>query len=425
MCLAQIRTYSHSSSHCRIRGSEMPSLERRSKLGATVPFVLENMPHTQTQEDQQQQRKLQKPAPLPLPAPLPRPSVTSEGSGRPRSRAAAIAATSALERSNSPTPTNIRRQLPANGSSALHSEDVNPDDTVKVKLLGHGSSGKVYKVQHKGTNRLYALKIIQDKHEAAVCKQILTEMDILRRAQNPYIVQCYGASDKGGEISFVLEYMDGGSLADVIEAKKTISERYLAEIAKKVLKGLDYLHRNKIVHRDIKPSNILLGRNQEVKIADFGVSSVLASTFAPCNTFVGTCAYMSPERFDPDSHGGNYNGYAADIWSLGLSLLECALGRFPFLQPGEKPDWPTLMFAICYNPPPVPPETASSEFKDFIVQCLKKDLLQRPRASTLLSHPFVTKFDAPPPFASNNPPQAQSGGRLWGNFAKAFNSIFS
>lgn len=415
-------------------------MEKRSKHGLKLPVVPDrnnSFGNKQAQEDQQQ-RKLQKPAPLPLPVPLPRPSVTSEGSGRPRSRAASNAAaenhrvslSSDRQRvsASSAIPSNaIRRQLPDNGSSTLHSEDVNPDDTVKVRLLGHGSSGKVYKVQHKRTNKLYALKIIQDKHEASVCKQILTEMDILRRAENPYIVQCYGASDKGGEISFVLEYMDGGSLADVIEAKKTISERYLAEVAKKVLKGLDYLHRNKIVHRDIKPSNILLGRNQEVKIADFGVSTILASTLAPCNTFVGTCAYMSPERFDPDSHGGNYNGYTADIWSLGLSLLECAIGRFPFLLPGEKADWPTLMFAICYNPPPAPPENTSSEFKDFIIQCLQKDPLQRPRASTLLSHPFVTKFDAPPLSTTKTKTQSQtqSGGRFWGNFTKAFNTMFS
>ncbi|KAI5062501.1 hypothetical protein GOP47_0023040 [Adiantum capillus-veneris] len=413
----------------------MSLLEKRSKHGLKSPLVTDRNDSFRSKQEReqqdQQQRKLQKPAPLPLPAPLPRPSALSEGSGRPRSRAAVNAAAAAAGPQNprvslSSDKGRTGRQLLNNGSSSLHIEEVNPDDTVKVRLLGHGSSGKVYKVQHKRTNRLYALKIIQDKHEAAVCKQILTEMDILRRAQNPYVVQCFGASEKGGEISFVLEYMDGGSLADVIEAKKTLSERYLAEVAKKALKGLDYLHRNRIVHRDIKPSNILLGRNQEVKIADFGVSTILASTLAPCNTFVGTCAYMSPERFDPDSHGGNYNGYTADIWSLGLSLLECAIGRFPFLLPGEKADWPTLMFAICYNPPPSPPENASPEFKDFVQQCLQKDPSQRPRASTLLTHPFITKFEAPPSgVKAQTHSQLQSGGRFWGNFTKAFNAMFS
>lgn len=408
-------------------------MEKKPKVELTLPMVPDrndrkHRKHQQQQQQQQpqqeqQQRKIEKPAPLPLPRPS---SSGGAAAAAPKSRAAAASskprAASSLVPATPPNPS--RTLLHPSAPSTLRDEEVNPDDTIKLRLLGHGSSGKVYKVQHKRTGKLYALKIIQEKHELAVCKQILTEMDILRRASSPYIVQCYGASDKGGEISFVLEYMDGGSLANVIEAKKTISERYLAEVAKQVLKGLDYLHRNRIVHRDIKPSNILLGRRQEVKIADFGVSTILASTFAACNTFVGTCAYMSPERFDPDSHGGNYNGYAADIWSLGLSLLECATGHFPFLEPGEKGDWPNLMFAICYNDPPSPPEDASPEFKDFIVQCLQKDPSKRPRASTLLTHPFLTKFDGPPPSATTTK-QLQSGGRFWDSFSKAFNSIFA
>ncbi|KAH7415633.1 hypothetical protein KP509_14G054600 [Ceratopteris richardii] len=398
----------------------MPLVEKRPKQELRSPSVS----HGDDNGEKQQHRKIQKPGPLPLPAPPPRSAGVSEGSGRPRTRSAApvvgkvdVALPSQQSKANQLSGEILR----VNGPSS-QTERVNPEDTVKIRTLGFGSSGKVYKVQHKKTNKVYALKIIQDKHEPAVCKQILTEMDILRRARNPYVVQCYGASEKGGEISFLLEYMDGGSLADILKSNKVISERYLADIAMKVLKGLDYLHRNKIVHRDIKPSNILLGRNQEVKIADFGVSTVLASTLAPCNTFVGTCAYMSPERFDPDNQGGHYNGYAADIWSLGLSLLECAIGHYPFISPEEKPDWPTLMFAICYNPSPSPPENASPEFKDFINQCLRKDPFLRPRASTLLAHPFITQYEVVP---SSRAHSQQSGGRFWGNFTKALTSIFS
>ncbi|KAH7404891.1 hypothetical protein KP509_15G048700 [Ceratopteris richardii] len=257
--------------------------------------------------------------------------------------------------------------------------------------LGHGSSGKVYKVRHKTSGKIYALKVIQEKHEPSVRKQIMREMDILQRARSPYVVRCYGSADKGGEISFILEYMDGGSLANVLKARKQVSEPYLAEVARQVLKGLHYLHINKIVHRDIKPSNLLINHKKEIKIADFGVSTILASTLAPCNSFVGTCAYMSPERFDPDSHGGNYSGYAADIWSLGLTLLECATGHFPFLSPGQQADWPTLMLAICYREPPSAPDHASPQFKDFINVCLQKDPKLRPRACALLSHPFITR----------------------------------
>jgi len=271
-------------------------------------------------------------------------------------------------------------------------EEVTLEDLQKISTLGCGSSGKVYKVKHVKTGKIYALKIIQEKHELAVRKQIMREMEILRRANSPHIVQCYGIFDRGGEISFVLEYMDGGTLAQVLQAHKKIPEHYLAEVARQVLKGLHYLHQNKIVHRDIKPSNLLINKRREVKIAEFGVSTVLAHTLAQCNSFVGTCAYMSPERFDPDGYGGKYDGCSADIWSLGLSLLECALGRFPCLSPGQRPDWPTLMVAICLGDPPSPPPDASLEFQDFIRCCLQKDALLRHTAQRLLSHPFLKKY---------------------------------
>lgn len=275
-------------------------------------------------------------------------------------------------------------------------KDVLLEDLERLGLLGCGSGGKVYKVQHRKTGKIYALKIIQETYEPALMRQIVKEMEILRGVNSKFVVQCFGVYEMGGEISFVLEYMNGGTLADVLEKQKKISEQYLAEMTKQVLTGLVYLHKRKIVHRDIKPSNLLLNYKQEVKIADFGVSTVLANTMAQCNSFVGTCAYMSPERFNPDGNGGNYDGYSADIWSLGLTLLECAIGRFPCLQPGEKPDWPTLMFAICLGDPPAPPPYASPEFKDFIRRCLQKDPSLRPPAVKLLSHPFILKYEGYP-----------------------------
>jgi hypothetical protein len=129
-------------------------------------------------------------------------------------------------------------------------------------------------------------------------------------------------------------------------------------------------------------------QKQEVKIADFGVSRILSQTLDPCNTYVGTCAYMSPERFDPETYGGRYDGYAGDIWSLGLSLLECYIGHFPFLAAGQKADWPALMCAICFGDPPSPPPTASAHFRSFITCCLHKDARNRWTAAQLLAHPF-------------------------------------
>ena len=95
------------------------------------------------------------------------------------------------------------------------------------------------------------------------------------------------------------------------------------------MKGLQYLHKDRrIIHRDIKPSNLLMNSAGRLKIADFGVSGQLANSVSKCQTWVGTVTYMSPERIKGDAYG-----FASDSWSLGLSLLEFALGHFPYAPP--------------------------------------------------------------------------------------------
>ena len=113
----------------------------------------------------------------------------------------------------------------------------------------------MYKVRHRRTHFLDALKIVQGDHDIHNRHHILREMEILRRTDSPYVVKCHGVYDGVGEIQFVLEYMDRGSLD---KFGRRMSEPFLAAVARQVLHGLKYLHANKIVHRDIKPSNLLL-----------------------------------------------------------------------------------------------------------------------------------------------------------------------
>ncbi|XP_077221840.1 mitogen-activated protein kinase kinase 5-like [Tasmannia lanceolata] len=260
----------------------------------------------------------------------------------------------------------------------------NLSDLQRLRRIGSGSGGTVYMVRHLPTTKTYALKVISGHHEDAVRRQICREIQILRTADNPFVVKCHGMYDNGEKIQVLLEYMDGGSLDG-----RSLPEPLLAEAARQILHGLVYLHSQKIVHRDIKPSNLLINGNNQVKIADFGVSRILAQTMDPCNSSVGTIAYMSPERINTDLNQGVYDGYAGDIWSLGLSILECYMGRFPFATNGRQGDWATLMCAICYSSPPEAPPTASNEFRSFLRCCLQKDPASRWTAAQLLQHPFV------------------------------------
>ncbi|KAL3322989.1 hypothetical protein AABB24_040204 [Solanum stoloniferum] len=222
---------------------------------------------------------------------------------------------------------------------------------------------------------------------------IAQELRINQSTQCPYVVVCYQSFFDNGVISLVLEYMDGGSLADFLKKVKTIPERYLTIICKQVLKGLWYLHHEKyIIHRDLKPSNLLINHRGDVKITDFGVSAVLASTSGLANTFVGTYNYMSPERI----LGGTYD-YKSDIWSLGLVLLECATGHFPYTPPEGDEGWVNayeLMETIVDQPEPcAPPDQFSPQFCSFISACVQKHQKDRLSASELMSHPFITMYD--------------------------------
>nr|ANT73681.1 mitogen-activated protein kinase kinase 1 [Gossypium hirsutum] len=271
-------------------------------------------------------------------------------------------------------------------------DQLNLDDIDAIKVIGKGNGGIVQLVQHKWTGQFFALKIIQMNIEESARKQIAKELKINQSSQCPYVVVCYQSFYKNGAISIILEYMDGGSLADFLRKVKSIPEPYLAAICKQVLKGLMYLHHEKhIIHRDLKPSNLLINHRGEVKITDFGVSAIMTSTSGQANTFVGTYNYMSPERIIGDNYGSK-----SDIWSLGLVLLECATGHFPYSPPDQAEGWTNfyeLMEQIVEQPPPfAPSDRFSSEFCSFISACVKKDPNERKSAHELLGLPFLNMY---------------------------------
>ncbi|XP_050230724.1 mitogen-activated protein kinase kinase 10 [Mercurialis annua] len=263
------------------------------------------------------------------------------------------------------------------------------DNLEKMAVLGRGNSGTVYKVRHKPTDTILALKILRfDDNAAAIRRQAAREAEILKRVDSPYIVRCYAVfnSDREDDLCFAMEHMEKGSLNDVLLARQVMTEQVISRVAWCVLNGLKYLHRMQIVHGDIKPSNLLINAKGDVKIADFGVSRVNNDEY---DTNMGTCAYMSPERFDSD--GKNADGYSADVWSLGVVVLECLVGHYPLIGVGEKPDWAALVCAICFGERLEFPENASPEFQSFVTRCLEKDWTKRGTVDELLHHPFVDK----------------------------------
>jgi len=277
------------------------------------------------------------------------------------------------------------------------------DESVRVEMLGQGASATVYLMVHVPTLTVVAGKVIS-LQEPSKCHLLESEFYALYRnltplvthdaatgripcrAPCPHIVSFYGAFVAADEASlaFVMEYMDGGSLQDIVNTGGCSSESVLAKISYGVLKALEYIHARHIVHRDIKPSNILINHAGDVKVTDFGIVREMDDARDLAHTFVGTANYMSPERI-----AGLPYGYASDIWSFGLAILTAATGTFPY---GDTTTYWELLSNLSEKPAPEPPaDRFSPTFIDFIRLCLSKDPATRPSAATLLEHPFLRR----------------------------------
>lgn len=164
----------------------------------------------------------------------------------------------------------------------------------------------------------------------------MRELGFNKDCASEHICRYYGAfvEPSTATISIAMEFCEGGSLDSIYREVKKLGgrtgEKVLGKIAEGVLNGLTYLHSKKIIHRDIKPSNILLCRDGQVKLCDFGVSGEFG-TKGDANTFIGTSYYMAPERITGQSYT-----ITSDVWSTGVTLLEVAQHRFPFPADGTE-----------------------------------------------------------------------------------------
>ncbi|XXQ37978.1 mitogen-activated protein kinase kinase [Plasmodiophora brassicae] len=271
---------------------------------------------------------------------------------------------------------------------------INELEVFAVRVCGVGSTSRVRIVRHKATRQLLALKQVDLDTSAERVQPIIAELRALHECNSPSIVSFHGAFYSNSCASIVMEYMDSGSLKDLAtrSLNSSIPEYIISAIAKQILHGLVYLHCSKgIIHRDLKPSNILLNSMGRVKLADFGVSGKVSNVTRNRHTFVGTVSYMSPERIMGENHT-----VSSDIWSFGITLMECALGYFPFTQTAfrsrSKPAFWDMLDTVSTCPTPrLPGNMFSNEFNDFVSSCVSRSPSDRPSAESLLHHPFIVQ----------------------------------
>ncbi|KXJ74038.1 hypothetical protein RP20_CCG014512, partial [Aedes albopictus] len=247
--------------------------------------------------------------------------------------------------------------------------------------------------RHTKTGQLAAIKVMDVTEEEE--EEIKLEINVLKKYSNHRnIATYYGAfikktsAGKDDQLWLVMEYCGAGSVTDLVKSTKgqSLKEEWIAYICREILRGLSYLHTNKVIHRDIKGQNVLLTDNAEVKLVDFGVSAQLDKTIGRRNTFIGTPYWMAPEVIACDENRDATYDNRSDLWSLGITALEMAESQPPLcdLHPMRA------LFLIPRNPPPrLKSKKWSKKFHGFIDTVLVKDYHQRPYTEQLLKHPFI------------------------------------
>ncbi|XP_062369906.1 serine/threonine-protein kinase PAK 3-like [Cinclus cinclus] len=251
----------------------------------------------------------------------------------------------------------------------------------ELEIIGKGGFGTVCTAVETATGEEVAIKkisLLQVKSNE-LC---VNEIQVMRDNKNANVVNYVDSYLLHEELWLVMEYMDGGSLHDVIREIQ-MAEGEIAAVSRECLQGLDFLHCKQVIHRDIKSHNILLGLDGSVKLADFGLAAQLTAEQSKRRSAVGTTYWMAPEIFTRKPYGPK-----VDIWSFGIVGMEMVEGAPPYLM--ETSRTARQLISTGGTPKLQKPRQQSAWLRDFLHCCLETDEDRRWSAQELLQHPFVT-----------------------------------
>ncbi|XP_023560810.1 serine/threonine-protein kinase 10 [Octodon degus] len=267
--------------------------------------------------------------------------------------------------------------------------DLDPNEVWEiVGELGDGAFGKVYKAKNKETGALAAAKVIETKSEEEL-EDYIVEIEILATCDHPYIVKLLGAYYYDGKLWIMIEFCPGGAVdAIMLELDRGLTEPQIQVVCRQMLEALNFLHSKKIIHRDLKAGNVLMTLEGDIRLADFGVSAKNLKTLQKRDSFIGTPYWMAPEVVLCETMKDTPYDYKADIWSLGITLIEMAQIEPPHHELNPM----RVLLKIAKSEPPtlLIPSKWSAQFRDFLKVALDKNPETRPTAAQLLEHPFVS-----------------------------------
>ena len=264
------------------------------------------------------------------------------------------------------------------------------------RTLGRGSSGRVRLAKHSVTGQLAAVKIVpksivglDDQVNAGSGKDsgglpygIEREVIIMKLIEHPNVMALYDVWENKGELYLVLEYVEGGELFDYLIKKGRLDQREAVHYFRQIINGVHYCHKFNICHRDLKPENLLLDKNRNIKIADFGMAA-LETNEKMLETSCGSPHYASPEIVA----GKNYHGAPSDIWSCGIILFALLCGHLPF----DDDNMRNLLLKVQAGKYTMP-DDLSSQAKNLIHRMLQIRPEDRITMAEILNHPLLKKY---------------------------------
>jgi len=243
--------------------------------------------------------------------------------------------------------------------------------------IGQGGIAEIYKGRQESLNRDVAIKILFAKlcEEAEILRRFERESVVIARLSHPNIVHVIDKGKAGNRYYFVMEYVDGTSLREVIDSEK-IPLRTKLDMVSQVCKALDYAHKNGVIHRDIKPANILIDRQGNPRVADFGIAQIVGTPeteMTSSDVIMGTLSYMSPEQKVSSTNVD----HTTDIYAVGVIIYEILVGKKPlgrFKLPSElKP-------------------SLGTRFDEIIQKCLAQEPKDRYQSAAALKNAILNEI---------------------------------
>lgn len=270
----------------------------------------------------------------------------------------------------------------------LIDECVGPDSFEYMQLLGQGAFGEVHQVKHKGSQQIYAMKILRKSKifSGNLLRYAMTERNVLSYIRHPYIVSLHYAFQTSSNLVLVLQFCPRGNLQQLITRERQLKEPVARLYAAELLLALEHLHERKIVFRDLKPDNVVIDECGHTLLTDFGLSKEGVAGIHGTKSFCGSVAFLAPEILQRKGHG-----HTVDIYGLGVILFDMLTGLPPFFDPDKSTLFKNIKHASLKIPSYVPRQAAA-----LIEGLMARDPSNRLGASCtseVRAHPYFSEMD--------------------------------